>query len=114
MKPFSLEAAKRGEPIVTRDGTPARFIAHIPEATEQNRVVILIEECVYCNNEHGAYHKEFESVIDLFMAPKKRIRWVNLFTSGASFHYDTKEAANKVIGIDTRIGGKAYPVEIEE
>ena len=27
MKPFDLEAAKRGEPIITRDGVEAHFIA---------------------------------------------------------------------------------------
>jgi len=28
MKPFDLEAAKRGEPIITRDGVEAHFVAH--------------------------------------------------------------------------------------
>ena len=27
MKPFDLEAAKRGEPIITRDGVEAHFVA---------------------------------------------------------------------------------------
>ena len=32
MKPFDLEAAKAGAPIVTRDGRSAKFIAHVAEA----------------------------------------------------------------------------------
>lgn len=44
-RPFDLEAAMRGEPIVTRDGRQARFIAHVPEAAQSGRVVAMIEGC---------------------------------------------------------------------
>ena len=37
MKPFDLEAAKRGEPIVTRGGEAAKFIAHVPDADKIGR-----------------------------------------------------------------------------
>ena len=39
MKPFDLEAAKRGEPIQCRDGRPVKFIGHVPEAHDHNRIV---------------------------------------------------------------------------
>ena len=31
MKPFDLEAAKRGEPVCARDGTPVQQLVHFPE-----------------------------------------------------------------------------------
>lgn len=41
-KRFDLEAAKRGEPILW-NGSPSKFIAHVPEAAEMYRVVALLE-----------------------------------------------------------------------
>lgn len=70
MKPFDLEAAKRGEPIVTRDGREAKFIAHVPEATnEYNRVVFLVEGDLYVRPTSGLIkQKTTFSELDLFMA----------------------------------------------
>lgn len=41
MKPFDLEAAKRGEPICNFNGTPLKFVAHVPEALSECQVVVL-------------------------------------------------------------------------
>lgn len=113
MKPFDLEAAKRGDPIVCRDGTPVKFIAHVPEAHKDARVLYLFNEWVYVANESGTFQNQAER--SLFMAPKKRTVWVNLFPSGNDCHYETEEDANRMIPkTDKRLGGKAYPVEIEE
>jgi len=116
MKPFDLEAAKRGEPIVTRDGCKAKFIAHVPEAESLFKLAVLIDGEIFIFAEAGNYWSDKkDSTLDLFMAPKKRTVWVNLLISGKAFHYDTEESANRMIGSsDQRIGGKAYPVEIEE
>lgn len=69
MKPFDLEAAKRGEPIVTRDGRKAKFIAHVPEASEGFRVVAFIAEEPSCSSyaENGQYVAALQSSCDLFM-----------------------------------------------
>lgn len=40
--PFDLEAAKNGAEILWH-GRPAKFIAHVPEAHEMYRVVLLLE-----------------------------------------------------------------------
>jgi len=122
MKPFDLEAAKRGEPIVCRDGTPAKFIAHVPEASESSRLVVMVDTFVAPLWENGKYWSYDESHdFDLFMAPKKRTVWVNFFkyTTDAAF-YSTKEHADeqaeyrKSVCRSKRIGNRAYPVEIEE
>lgn len=74
MKPFDLEAAKRGEPLVTRDGREAKFIAHVPELGENNRVVVLIEgrDAVVSLNENGCFSGSGLYTVDLFMAPVKQ------------------------------------------
>lgn len=114
MKPFDLEAAKDGDPIVCRDGTPAKFIAHVPEAREPNRLVVLINETVVVCYENGSRNSYGNaSFSDLFMAPKKRTMWVNLYSKPWANYYSTQHEADAVATPD-RIGGRAWPVEIEE
>lgn len=116
MKPFDLEAAKRGEPIVCRDGTPAKFIAHVPETSKDSRVVVLIKRVIYVIGEDGqcARMKNKTDPLDVFMAPKKRTIWINAYWSGATvFSFGTQEEADKAATKD-RLGGKAWPLEIEE
>lgn len=56
MKPFDLEAAKRGEPICNRDIEDCVFITHVPDATPEYRVVALTpSKEVYCFDETGHY-----------------------------------------------------------
>lgn len=72
MKPFDLEAAKRGEPICHSDGSLCKFVAYVPEAHKEQRVVILT-----------AAHNICTWAVDrIFMAPRtvetKPFRlWVN-------------------------------------
>ena len=53
MKPFDLEAAKAGAPIVTRDGRPAKFIAHVAEVHPNHRLLVLIDGDVHLKFENG-------------------------------------------------------------
>ena len=62
MKPFDLEAAKRGEPIICRDGTPAKFIAHVPEANISERVVALMGTSIELFHESGMYVERNETI----------------------------------------------------
>lgn len=66
---FDLDAAKRGEPIITRDGRKAKFVAHEPEAIENNQVIFLIEGCVYVRGVDGISAYPAYSKNDIFMAP---------------------------------------------
>ena len=113
MKPFDLEAAKAGAPMVTRDGRPAKFIAHVEEAHPNQRLLVLIGEHVCKNFEDGGYMPpDNESDYDLFMAPVKRTVWVNLYESGVARFHDTESDAEDFARED-RLGGRAWPVEIE-
>lgn len=117
MKPFDLEAAKRGEPIVTRDGREAKFIAHVPEAKDSLKLIIRVGSEVFGTRNNGAYgNGNRENAFDLFMAPKNRTVWVNLYPDSITGVYwcNSEEEANRMNNSGTRIGGKAYPVEVEE
>lgn len=95
-KPFDLEAAKRGEPLITRDGKSAKFIAHVPEAVVDARIVSLCEDQVprlYC--EGGKHDLYRETVFDLFMAPKKIKRWMNFYDNRYAADFPTKSIADR-------------------
>ena len=74
MKPFNLDAAKNGDPIITLDGRVAHFIAHVPEAGRGQQVVCRVEEKVLVYSTEGlvysdyAYQRSSPSELDLGMA----------------------------------------------
>ena len=115
MKPFDLEAAKAGAPLVTRDGRPAKFIAHVAEAHPSQRLLVLIDVVVLTRFESGKYAGSPAHVSngDLFMAPVKRTVWVNLYEHGLARWHDTEGCADIGAG-NNRLGGRAWPIEIEE
>lgn len=85
-RPFDLEAAKRGEPLVTREGKEAKFIAHVPDARKTEKLLYLVGDIVYATGEDG--YSFTDDSADLFMAPKpKRTAWAN------TYYHDTKESA---------------------
>ena len=107
MKPFDLEAAKRGDPIQMKYGRKLEFVAYVPEARPEHRVVVLDPPTgIMAGVSKG----------DVFMAPKRRTVWVNLFMWGEAYHYPSQEAADNayVRTYSERIGGRAWPLEIEE
>jgi hypothetical protein len=116
MKPFDLEAAKAGAPIMCRDGTPAKLIAHVPEAKPGYRVVVLVgSDIVTVQFENGRHWADVESNADIFMAPKKRTVWLNLYpTAGNTAHFHDTQKGADAFADSSRIGGKAWPLEIEE
>ena len=82
MKQFNLEAAKAGAQVITRDKRKARIIC-FDRASSSGKypLVVLIE---YCEDEQPiAYTMNGESRIipndDLFMAPVKEERWINVY-----------------------------------
>ena len=101
MKPFDLEAAKRGEPIVNSNGRPLHYIGVDTTNT------IVLEDSL----NGWIYRAEAECV---FMAPKKRTVWVNMHPDCEVASWYATKALADMWGIEPRIGNKAYPVEIEE
>lgn len=115
MKPFNLEEAKAGEPLITREGESVKFICVEPDAHEDTRLLVLRNGRVlplYIDGTYNGPQAKFTSSGDVFMAPKKRTLWCNVYRGSAS-HYDSEEEANNH-GLPSRLGGKAWPLEIEE
>lgn len=113
MKPFDLEAAKRGELIVTRNGRNAKFVAHVPECDSLSRVYAFIEgnKVVNAYNEAGEYIPGGGALCDLFMASRKRTVYMNIYTLGhACWHGDEEVARRKAKNALVT----AMPIEIEE
>lgn len=118
MKPFDLEAAKRGEQICNRDGENCVFITHVPDAVPEHRVLALTPfKEVYAFNEKGLYYCEGNAPRhDLFMAPRKRTVWVNVYPPEArnfGGSYETEAIADNYAS-PKRIGNRAWPLEIED
>lgn len=124
MKPFDLEAAKAGAPIITRNGSEAKFVAHVPEADHAQRVVILVGKSIHCYPENGIYFMSEETQFDLVMKPQKRTVWVNIVRNYVtalqvgpqilSHVYFDEGTARKAAEFADKVVAVAVPVEIEE
>ena len=81
MKPFNLEQAKAGKPVVTRDGRPARILAF--DRKGPNRIIGLVThidfEVAYYWFEDGRASADFDLNYDLVMKSEKKEGWINLF-----------------------------------
>ena len=101
MKEFNLEAAKNGDPIITRDGHRARIITF--DAKGNYPIVALIE---YSDSEfsasfdyQGRYLEDREGSLDLFIDKAAHVGFVNIYrnevniTTGKVF--DTFDSAKE-------------------
>lgn len=74
-----LEKVKAGHPIQIRAGAPAKFIAHVPEAKEPHRLVVICDGWLRTAQEDGRLDKSGESQSDVILAPKPKVKregWV--------------------------------------
>lgn len=104
LRPFDLEAAKAGEPICTRDGQKVRFIAHVPEADEAYRVVVMLENASFPTRrfESGSLWVGItNNRIDLCMAP---LCWVEgrPVYSGDILYFTDVEGSGEVYGVNDK------------
>ena len=107
LKPFSLEAAKAGKPVCTRDGRKVRIICF--DRKDVRPIVALIksdngDEGVYYYYADGLNLNNYPSVFDLMMLPEKKEGWVNVYKGidGVTFSkhpYTSKDEAIKKSGI---------------
>ena len=97
-KPFDLGAAKRGEPIIARNGTPSKFVTHYPDAIG-DCVVAMVGDTLLTFREDGKFFSGSDQDVDLFMAPRKvkHHAWVNLYRNGlgGSCYSDKKSAESQ-------------------
>ena len=122
-KPFDLEAAKAGAPVMTRDGRPARILAFDLKA-EGFPIVAAVKtpdgkyEAIQTYTESGEYNYVVaKHDNDLVMALVKHRAWVNVHKIGSQYvltsNFNTKESAvQQGQNSDTYI--TTVPIEWEE
>ena len=85
LKPFSLELAKQGKPICTRDGRKARIICFDAKDKDNMQIIALIQsksgdtEAVNFYYKDGKQSKIGITGNDLMMLPEKHEGWVNVY-----------------------------------
>jgi hypothetical protein len=79
MKPFNLEAAKRGEPIITRNGGMVTEFHHFKTEGSKKPCIAIIDGMPHWFGKDGVWIDDEDSAEDLFMAPKKRTVHVQVY-----------------------------------
>lgn len=107
--PFDLEKAKANHPIQTRDGRPAKFIA-CAEVKDNRGVVVVIDGYYQCVTKEGCFYKDGKlSNADLFMAPVKHVKWINVYKNESGYTVGNKtwksqdDAHSGAVGSGNRI-----------
>lgn len=110
LKPFDLEAAKKGKPVCTRAGRKARIICFDKKGTI-TPIIALIEdkngdEDTYFHHQDGRIFDDRDNDYDLMMLPEKHEGWVNVYNDYGAYHskyiYKTeKEAISQAGPVDT-------------
>jgi hypothetical protein len=113
MKPFNLQAAIKGAPVVTRDGLNIIDFHYAMHDTTGSPIFAQVE-----GSSAGHWYQldgnrgTNDSTLDLFMKVVKKTVYYNIYIDHAPFRHETKEAAMAraekygVIAI-------AFPVEVE-
>lgn len=121
LKPFNLEAALRGEPVVAKSGRWVAGIYHLSKAGYQFRVAVVFEEGSMPQffTEEGKAGPMGEPC--LFMAPKKVTKWGRLMRNKegtmlytANLVHDTKEEAEREPIPPLSYLVTTFPIEFEE
>lgn len=113
LKPFDLEAAKRGERVVTRDGKEFTFGVHNPDASPSNRVIGWLDGLVTTYRDDGCYwNSGTECPHDLFMAPKKTVLFVVLCKDDGLYYTECYDSETDIPEDDHAI--TTLKIEIEE
>lgn len=119
MKPFDLKAAMRGMPIIYINGSkPAKFIAHVPDAQEGERVIVLLDGSICLCDEKGRIGAVDGA--DFYMAPpEKRTAYLNLWRETYGRLYSTVHGTEEAAQSETKDAWleclvRARPIEYEE
>lgn len=119
MKPFDLEKALAGEPVVTRHGQPVTQVTKF-DANSGYCIAAVVDGEIETFSLDGKFRIEDTSRYDLFMATKtvKKEGWVVLYKNidndvqALPLIYTSKEEARDMIGSNYRIA--TVKIEWEE
>lgn len=125
MKPFDLEAAKAGAPVMTGSGNDVTIFTYDFRSAQpivgyvHHRSLDSDTLCKWYRD--GIYSTDKSpSCLDLVMAPVKVTMWANVYKNDAGWFYTgaglyhTKEEARAATDLTLHCYVGAFPVEIEE
>lgn len=109
MKPFNLERALAGDPVVTRDGDCVIHIMFVPDIYKLTCPVLYVTAFGRYNvRKDGKLYIDKDSSLDLFMASVKRERWVAIHKQGDGYYpgglFQTETACQKFSSSKTKVG----------
>lgn len=95
LKPFSLELAKQGKPVCTRDGRKARVLCYDFKQNEEYPILVAVEnkdgkECALLYSNDGISEMYKSSNNELVMFPEKKEGWVNVYKECDGEYYVEK------------------------
>ena len=114
MKPFNLEEALAGKPVVTRDGRKVTIVKEY-RGTIEHPIGAIAHDPIGAGDRFYDYYEDgsyanCETKHDLFMATKTITRWFNIYPNTGACH-SSKEEADKC-AIPNRVA--CVKVEYEE
>lgn len=97
MKPFNLEEALAGKPVITRDGREVTQLTKFDTNYEKYTLYGVVNNIILRWANDGIFCLNEINKADLFMKSQKRSIWVNVYDNGKEIwlgcSYDTKEGA---------------------
>lgn len=119
-KPFSLEKALAGHPVVTREGRRVTQIAYFPAAVYGVYALVDGDPCVGSYSNDGKKYQKAEDRYDLFLEAKTVKRWARVLRKDRTrvpeffCDFDSKEEAEApTLERDLEVLS-AYEYEVEE
>lgn len=121
-KPFDLQKALAGDPVVTRNGIEVLEITYLATAINYSRVQASLNLGVSAGNNVQRYYENGrcdgdsrDSPYDLFMAPKPVTYYVNLMNTGLWYRYLSLEEAKKSVNrLSTKCTAVGVPISVLE
>lgn len=120
-KPFDLERAMAGDPIVLSNGLSAEFISYKEDAHPDRCVCLYADGNFILTNIRGVYGVGSFSVMYAFMAPKKTVWWIASwcgrykFVRKATAAYSTMDEVKRIVEDVYKIPNYTlHQIEVEE
>lgn len=89
MKPFNLQEALAGKPVVTRDGRKVTELHYFATALPSEQLVYVADGKLHYQFARGSYYPlgSHASEWDLFMAEEPREIWLNVYPAPWPYHF---------------------------
>ena len=105
MKPFNLQEALAGKPVVTRDGRKVEQLFYLDKAENEFKLRAVVDGSITAYTDNGCFYSEVITESDLFMAPEKREYWAGVCEKEGYIYYkigysedEVRKAAQAAMG----------------